>query len=248
LRDEVLREWRQPARAEGEGAQAEGGVLDEKPSLVETDPMAEPFWTLAMSLAWIIWRTPEKTREYSERESFHPSDVLAHAIKNADGADQIVMPNVAVEALWKGLRGGELIASGRLSKYHGERPSNSLNLVDIPAKEWSALSLRELPVYGPDSVCSDIKQQQQLPRYHEVHVERDKVLALWRKVPPGLIEPAKIKVRLPRKTRAAAEWLRSNYEKRPPNSVDELIRLAKGVVDCSKRTFEKALKEAWPDS
>jgi hypothetical protein len=84
-------------------------------------------------------------------------------------------------------------------------------------------------------------------RFSNVTVDRDSLAALVESHVEEPVKPTAKKRRSRRKTDALVEWLRSNYEKRPPNSVDELMRLAKGVVDCSKRTFETALPEAWPD-
>jgi hypothetical protein len=53
-----------PLEAEEEAAQAGVGPLAKQASPAEFEPMTQSYWTLAMALAWIIWRTPEKAREY----------------------------------------------------------------------------------------------------------------------------------------------------------------------------------------
>jgi hypothetical protein len=43
------------------------------------DPMKEPFWTLPMALAWIIWRSPDWVRTQWEHYDFHLRDLNRYA-------------------------------------------------------------------------------------------------------------------------------------------------------------------------
>jgi hypothetical protein len=56
-----------PEEAEAEAARHGIGPLNPRPSPGELDPMREVRWTFAMALAWIVWRDPDKVRDYWER-------------------------------------------------------------------------------------------------------------------------------------------------------------------------------------
>ena len=49
--------------AEAEAARLGVGPLASKPDADKFDPMAEPFWTMVMAIAWIAWRTPAAVRD-----------------------------------------------------------------------------------------------------------------------------------------------------------------------------------------
>ena len=66
-RDEILRRAMDgeltPEQAEAEAERLGLLPLSREPDKAHYDPMREPWWTLAMAAAWIIWRTPDAVRE-----------------------------------------------------------------------------------------------------------------------------------------------------------------------------------------
>jgi hypothetical protein len=47
-----------PATAEAEAKRLKLGPLARKPKESAFDPVSEPWWTLPMAMAWIVWRRP----------------------------------------------------------------------------------------------------------------------------------------------------------------------------------------------
>jgi hypothetical protein len=61
LIEKVLRDEISPAAAEAEAKRLGLGPLARKPKESSSfDPMNEPWWTLPMALAWIVWRRPQQ--------------------------------------------------------------------------------------------------------------------------------------------------------------------------------------------
>lgn len=51
-----------PSEAEAEAARLGLPLFAHAPAQAEFDPMTQPWWTLGMGVAWIIWRTPTAVR------------------------------------------------------------------------------------------------------------------------------------------------------------------------------------------
>ncbi|MCW2317634.1 hypothetical protein M2322_003198 [Rhodoblastus acidophilus] len=143
----------------------------------DIDPFAEPFWPLGQTLAWIIWRTAAKASQFGGTEQAHPVDVLAAAKAAPTGH---VEPVAAAADLLRRLQDGSMEASGYASRHYAGR---ALGLVSIRPVEWRTLAIDVAPIWGPDSVMEQSQQlagdECGLPRYHQVRVARDRVLALW---------------------------------------------------------------------
>lgn len=63
LFDDIFYGRMRPDEAEAEAARQGLEPLQPKPDVSCFDPMAEATWTLAMAVAWIVWRTPEEVRQ-----------------------------------------------------------------------------------------------------------------------------------------------------------------------------------------
>ena len=61
--DRALRGLATPDEIEAELKAKGSPPLAQSPDPAQFDPMAEVWWTLAMMLAWVIWRTPDDVRE-----------------------------------------------------------------------------------------------------------------------------------------------------------------------------------------
>src|SRR5271168_3626969 len=60
--DRVFRGEITPKQAEAEALQLGIAPLARTPEADAFDPMKEPWWTLPMTAAWVIWRTPAAVR------------------------------------------------------------------------------------------------------------------------------------------------------------------------------------------
>jgi hypothetical protein len=197
-RDEILDRVR---RGELSPEEAEAWARDngQPPFAVEAghaqfDPMAEEFWTLAMTAAWIIWRTPDvvrrRWRAYQRQcwvwrryglyrscwEVGRPGpvtlfDVLDEAARQDQPGDRVPAAD-AVKQLWAHLEGGRLVATGIA---HTQRRDLATR-TPIPAYEWIDLSYFDIPRDSPDAIRCTITNR---PKYDGVRVPRTMVTTLW---------------------------------------------------------------------
>jgi hypothetical protein len=156
--------------------------------------MKEANWTLAMTLAWAIWREPHKVREFwnewrLRKYVWEPArDVNGrliagfllvrltridlHDVSRADPAvhreiDQCT-PKFDVQ-LWDKLQQGELVATGiPVGRQSRDR-------IQIPPYEWIDLSRVHSQPGNEDGVCDELG----MLRFEKVRVARHNVLAIW---------------------------------------------------------------------
>jgi hypothetical protein len=258
IRDDIFDRARigelNPEEAEATAAEAAVGPLAKRPSPNNFDPMAEPHWTLAMALAWAIWRTPEKAREYwndyrlqfsdwkphnwllpdrrekgwhlESREAVDLHDVWrAKAQRHAD--EGLPLATIELNRLWGKLQTGAITASGR-----PHRPSGQARCL-IPKIAWIDLSKINFFEGNPESVGLAAGNE---PLYDDVRIERDRVLAIWPAVPGRIGATAREESEC---RRNLVEMMQANPEK---------PRL-KGEVRCEYPKIGKnAFNRAWSDA
>lgn len=210
IRDEILHRAHigelRPEEAEAEAQKAGVGPLATDPSPDQFDPMKEPYWTLAMALAWIIWKEPNKVRSYwndyrrecwvwREREHRVPPDgqvqrgshleqeklVSLHDVWKREAAVSERGDETASTALaefWKALETGALRASG--IRYGKELRH------EIPPFEWIDLSSVDYAEGRQEAVFSNTGAL----RFEAVRVARTDVEAIW-PAPPSSAKAAK---------------------------------------------------------
>jgi hypothetical protein len=159
--------------AEAQSEKAGFGPIPWEPPPTSFNPRTWPEWTLPMALAWIIWRTPEKTREYwnayrelclDRRKSASVSDVIRDfAAKNDDGSAESFFLE-----LWSALCEGRLGSSGIPIGGDARVLISSIDWFDFPRLEFPEGEDATI-----DSTC----------RYHSVRVYKEHVVALW---PPSV--------------------------------------------------------------
>jgi hypothetical protein len=168
------------------------------------DPMTEPFWTMAMTAAWIMWRTPEAVREnwnayrsecsvwrrhaasfadgrkelgwiVDRRDTVSLFDTLNEGARKYPGPLMVRSPSACRGELWLRLRAGDVVATGLP---HGRRAR-----VVVPKHDWIDLDHFEPDCGGPDAIGVSLEQQ---PRYYDVQVPSTEVTARWEPMPPAL--------------------------------------------------------------
>jgi hypothetical protein len=197
LRDEILRRAQEgeltPQEAEAEAQKAGVGPLAKEAPVADFDPMGEVFWTLAMALAWGIWRDPAKVREYwndfrrriwvwmpqdskvdkcwsLERPKYVSlHDVWRDAARS--GKEKPFATEVQDE-LWKALSSGKIPATG----IPGGEPR-----ISIPTYEWIDLSPLDWVSGHEEGVFS---HSGGAVRYEAVRIIQKDLLALWPAPPP----------------------------------------------------------------
>ena len=195
-RDEILEELRRgrltPAEAEAIAEQNGVGPLAHRPDPSKFDPMGEPVWTLAMAVAWIVWRTPDHVRENSdpyrsecmdcvpagdcgwEIQQQGPASLTWLLILEAtreEGDEQwskLMSVKSAQEDLIRHL------AESSLTAFAIEQASRSP--VEIPHREWPYLAL------FPDRPWRDelrFKTDPLRPAYTHITLQSAEILKIW---------------------------------------------------------------------
>jgi hypothetical protein len=67
LIDDVQHGRKTPTEAEEEAARHCVGPLASAPDPIEFDPMKEAWWSLPMTIAWILWRSKDQVREHWDK-------------------------------------------------------------------------------------------------------------------------------------------------------------------------------------
>jgi len=159
-------------QAEAEAARLNLGPLARKPSDDAFDPMGEAWWTLAMTVAWIVWRSPRLVRAYwsafrSECWDWHQHDWRV----GPDGPvhagyflEQRRLPNLA------GLHIHETYDA-----VHGSTPVALISVVQAEKELWDALREGLLEGIGAD-ISSGQRSVIPAIRWRELKavVERDR--------------------------------------------------------------------------
>ncbi len=152
-----------PEEAEAEAKRLGVGPLRKVADPAQFDPTSKATWTLAMAVAWIVWRTPDAVRENWDdyrRECFDwepapccrrieggvfacptktsltGSPQTGEATSTASGPDEdrkLMSVKSAREQLWQALEEGRLTATG-------ERDLSG-DPIQIPAHKWPSLEL-----------------------------------------------------------------------------------------------------------
>jgi hypothetical protein len=189
--------------AEAEAQAAGIGTLECHPNPADFDPMAEPRWTLPMTLAWIIYRSVDSVRALMD--SFQaatriwlqkdyvsengqtekkldlvsprrksPFDVINEAVRADDSSAQALSGIAARDDLLRKLKSGELQAFGI-----GRGESMHTPISPITWETITTFFLDE-----PRIQASDIGTfLEENARFQEVRVESSKVRELWPKLP-----------------------------------------------------------------
>lgn len=187
-----------PEEAEKEAELIGAGPLADGPSYSDGHPETELYWTLPMTLAWLIWRTPEKVSEYSNEFRFRRRIWVEHSpmipgqlwhdptrrgwrlqrqtpvsFEDAGAAGKRDFGDERITELrndlWRRLQQGALAANG----VPADRPKS--DRVQIPKAAWIDLS----PIYQcpghEDGVCSHLGEL----RYDDVRIESAALSELW---------------------------------------------------------------------
>jgi len=92
-RDEIVMKLRRgewtPEQADEWAATNNEYPFIKKPDHARFDPMAQPDWTLAMALAWIIWRTSNDVREHWDAYLYECTEWRGHQARFEDGRTEI---------------------------------------------------------------------------------------------------------------------------------------------------------------
>ena len=211
-RDEILMRARRgdldPAQAEGWARENGQRPFASMPDENAFDPMAEPYWSLGMTAAWILWRTASSVRNYwndyrtecwewraqeavysdgrrergwkiDQREPVSLFDTLNEATRKHPDPSMVASPTACRGELWLRLRAGELTATGIA---HGRK-----DRVVIPEHDWIDLDYFEPDCGGPNAIGVHREDQ---PRYYDVRVTTAEVMALWEPRPTALLSPS----------------------------------------------------------
>lgn len=202
-RDQILTRVRlgeiQPGEAE-ELARSKGlEPFATQPDHRDHDPFKKPYWSLAMTLAWIVYRDPQKVTEWDNefRRGWlewrpHGSGHEIASVRFADGKrfeewgafpDDLGNPpqkrqsdiDNAKAELWAKLQDGTLTASG-LSIAQGER-------IPIGAESWIELVNHRTPATGSREPFA-LKTDRRKILFREVRFPMKGILRFWRKPPP----------------------------------------------------------------
>ncbi len=139
------------------------GPLESIPDLADYDPLQETYWSIPMTLAWIMWRDADHVREYWDDwrtqcsewrflkarmpgreevkswrlESSEPASLLSlvveESLERADRNPPLIAETDAERVLWRHLQLGTLTATGR----EPAEPKRS----SIPKESWQGLKL-----------------------------------------------------------------------------------------------------------
>jgi hypothetical protein len=218
IRDEILRRAREGEltsdEAEAEARKAGVGPLAIEAPIANFDPMAEVYWTLAMALAWGIWRDPAKVREYwndyrRQGWAWRPPDKQVHKGWSLERPEYISLNDVWTQDaarpekprplgtemqddLWKALSSEQIIATGI--------PYRSETRISIPAYEWIDLSPLDWVRGYEEGVFS---YSGDAVRYEAVRVPRKEITTLWPAPPPKAKTESNCKALLIGKFRAS---------------------------------------------
>jgi hypothetical protein len=190
-------------QAEAEARAAGFGTLERHPNPADYDPIREPFWTLPMTLAWIIYRSADPVARLmdsfqAETRIWLPTDyvgengktekrlnlispqrksaldVINHAIKADDSLSQALSGIKARDELLRTLKSGQLQA-------FGIRPGESQH-TSVPPITWETITT--FFVDEPSIQASDIGSvDEKSARFHWVRVESARVRELWPELP-----------------------------------------------------------------
>jgi len=199
LLDSVLSGDLSPAQAE-QAAESLGMTPFERvPSAVDYDPFAEREWSLVMAVAWIVWRTPDRVREFWDRYRLAvrrwvpigSGDKSAGevsggyallSLNRATPTDLAVATSVRGKPLHRGKTDAELarldlwdaLIDGVLAA-KGRRTSDD-HATSIAAEDWRHLSWYEVPNINPVRVGRSPRD----PRaYEDVTVDASRLVSLW---------------------------------------------------------------------
>lgn len=188
-RNEILRRFldgdidHEQAEAEAQEAGFESMVF--RPDSGKLDPMAKPFWTLPMALAWVIYRTPDTLLNLNGSPPF---DVIAEAVSSTNDDRDMASRYLAIrDEFFDHLKRGTFVAYGI--------PRGECKHYEIPRIEWPTIdTLFEYdPVIGPNDVGNNSdkvgKSGKRTARYLDVFVSREAVTSIWAAGPkPGIAE------------------------------------------------------------
>lgn len=186
----------EPSEAEAIASEKMLGPLATRPPSDEFDPMSRQWWTLPMTIAWIVWRTPEKVRDHWDDylrlcwdwmgtrwpDPDTGRHFVGHLLRRLDSASlnflkfdaetskNSVFATVkdAVAGLWSALGRGSLPATG--TDFASRRRAV------IPAHGWSTLEWREVKSQEPVSVFHAGSTSD---GYTAIRLQKTHVVSLW---------------------------------------------------------------------
>lgn len=200
LLDQVSLGEMSPQEAEDEAKEKGVGPFAVRPDPALHDPLKKPFWTLAMALAWIVYRDPSQVMEWDnefrgnwmEWRPLGPGHEL-RPVTLVDGkrfeewgaisADPDQTPEgllskiaTAKAELWSMLTDGKLVASG-FAIDRGE-------LVPISRIQWVGLINHRIGYAGgPEPFSLSAAPRRMV--YRDLLFERSKIVRLWQKSSPA---------------------------------------------------------------
>lgn len=182
-------------------ATSSGVNLERTPDPAEYQPQTKSRWSLLMTMAWIIWRSPDEVR--AQWDAYRNETLLLrnHNVPAENGSGSrpcahleqlgdayysrffteydikrrrrtpVLDIDKSEDDLWGALRGGQIIA---------EAISADGTPCIIPAIEWKSLSFNGRNDNWPGGVSGGNRS------YHDVEVLRSRVMELW----PAVIDSA----------------------------------------------------------
>lgn len=166
------------------------GRLAHEPPTNQFDPMQEAYWTLAMTLAWAIWRDPEKVREFWNEWRLRKYVWEPNRDENGGPAPGFQLLRLEAVSLHDVVRAGAAIpgieASGERRRLWRYLEENKLQAsatdpatgapVAIPHSRWPHIG----PINYYDGDEESVSGLDGLtPLYRSVMVERVSALAFW---------------------------------------------------------------------
>jgi hypothetical protein len=209
------------------------------------DPMKEPYWTLAMALAWIIWRTPDSVREnwnaYRQRNAFlKPVDM--HDVWREDAnvsGSETPGATLAQKELWTELQNGRIEASGVPRFVRGEiGVRGESGRMPIPGHEWIDLSPINFHSGEADSIATATDVE---ARYDAVRVPRDDVESIWPTQQSSSAASTNCR-------RWLEKLMRGSPREKPKSKADFLGEAQSKFTGLSKREFDRVWSEAVKES
>jgi hypothetical protein len=236
------------------------GPLAKRPETAMFDPMAEAVWTLAMVVAWIVWRTPDDVRENWNAYRIGCLDWRCHPRRvSRDGGrtweqvgiywdlktrraaslvdlrimtvEQETRRLMTVDDAWNALR--NRAAAGEVTVAAIRHDAG--RPVQIPAHEWAYLEWMQEHLLG-DELRFGVTSQ---PQYSDITLSKEKVCKLW---PPATARKQTIVGE-----RGCQSWLEDEMRQSPecrPKSKREYKIEGQNRFKVAERAFERAWSKA----
>jgi hypothetical protein len=210
LIDKVTKGLLPPEEAEAEALRLGLGPLAQRPDPAAFDPMAEPYWSLPMAVAWLAYRTPEPVRENWNAYRAEFTHWIFRKTRigfQGEGQKGHLLESLRPTSLTR-LRVTEktIDRSGRDQEYTRTVDNAILSLMaslkantlsstgidvlsgerePIPSMLWNDLEFDR--VSTESEVLERMHDSGTRPRFRHVRIERDAILVRWNIRPPPLV-------------------------------------------------------------